>query len=210
MLEDETISKRNSIKKQSKQKNKMKTQIAESINNRFSPMIFEDKSISKEQMNSIFGAGTLAASSYNAQPWMFIYGEKGTSDYEELRALLSDYNQVWTADAPILILSLARHLDDKGEPNYFALYDLGQAVSSMAIQASHMGLQLHQMGGYDMAKAREVLNIPHEYVTGAIFALGVPGDKSKLEGHFKERAHEPRMRKPIEEVIGGVSIFKKS
>jgi nitroreductase len=188
----------------------MKPQIAESINNRFSPMIFEDKSLNMDQVNTVFEAGTLAASSYNAQPWMFIYGEKGTSDYEELRSLLSEYNQVWTADATILVLTLARHLDEKGEPNYFALYDLGQAVSSMAIQASHMGLQLHQMGGYDMVKAREVLNIPHEYITGSIFALGVPGDKSNLEGHFKERAHEPRMRKPITEISGGVSLFRKS
>jgi len=187
----------------------MKTQITESIQNRYSPMIFNDTKVSEETMNLLLTAATLAASSYNSQPWRFIWAEKGSEGYEKLRSLLSEYNQAWTATAPVLMLSLTLHVDEKGNSNYYSLHDLGQAVSSMAIQASSMGLQLHQMGGFDMVMAREVLKMPESYLPGAMIALGYPGDKSLLSGHFLDRANEPRIRLSIDEVSGNIEMFSK-
>ncbi len=186
----------------------MKIHISELISNRYSPMIFDTKAVSGEDIKVLLEAASLAASSYNAQPWRFIYALKGTKDYELLYSLLSDYNQNWTKDAPVLVLSVAQHIDENDKMNYYGMHDLGQAVSSMAVQASYMGIQIHQMGGFDMDKARELLKIPASYIPGAMIAIGYPGDKTKLEGHFRDRAHEPRVRKPISEISGGVNFFK--
>jgi nitroreductase len=185
----------------------MKKQITELVQNRYSPMIFEDRKVSEETMNQLITAATLAASSYNAQPWRFIWAEKGSEDYAKLRSLLSEYNQTWTATAPILMLTLSLHIDDKGRQNYFSLYDLGQAVSSMAIQAVSIGLQLHQMGGFDMDMARKITKMPDTYLPGAMIAIGYPGDKSQLTGHFLERANEPRVRLSVDKVSGDTGMF---
>ena len=185
----------------------MKTHISEIISNRYSPMIFETRAVSDEDMQILLEAASLAASSYNAQPWRFIFAFRGTEEYELLRSLLSEYNQNWTSGAPVLILSLAQHIDEKGNVNYYGMYDLGQAVSSMALQASSMDMQIHQMGGFDMNKTRELLKIPASYLPGAMIALGYPGDKTKLEGHFRDRAHEPRVRKSVSEISGGTDFF---
>lgn len=185
----------------------MKTNIHEPIQNRFSPMIYNGEMLNSEMIHTLLESASLAASSYNAQSWRFIYAVKGSQDYSLLRSLLSEYNQVWTTDAPVLMLSVAKRTDDKGKENYYAMHDLGQAASSMAIQASAMGLQIHQMGGYDMAKARNLLKIPEDYMPGAMIAIGIPGDISQLKGHFRERAEEPRSRLSITEISGGVDFF---
>lgn len=187
----------------------MKTNILHAIHNRFSPMIFENKSIDQETMSVLFEAATLAASSFNAQPWRFIWAAKGTDQYELLRSFLSDYNKNWTSTAPVLMIAIAQNVTEKGENNYFALFDLGQSVSSMAIQASSMGIQLHQMGGFDMEKAASELGLPSGYSVGSMIALGYPGDKSLLEGHFSQRANEPRVRKSVAEISGGTVFFRK-
>ncbi len=188
----------------------MNANILIAIQSRFSPMIFEDRSIDKETLNVLFEAATLAASSYNAQPWRFIWAEKGTDQYELLRSFLSDYNQNWTLTAPILMITVAQIFTENGENNYFALFDLGQSVSSMAIQASSMGIQLHQMGGFDMGKAASELDLPSGYSVGSMIALGYPGNKSLLEVHSAKRSNEPRIRKSVTEISGGTDFFRKT
>lgn len=188
----------------------MNTQILNAISNRYSPMIFDERPLSVESLNVLLESATLTASAYNAQPWRFIYAGKGTEDYEILRSLLSEYNREWTSAAPVLMLTLAQLEDEKGRKNYHALHDLGQAVSSMAIQASSMGLQIHQMGGYDQEQARTLLQIPENFLQGAIIAIGYPGDKSLLGGRFRERAYEQRKRFTVSEISSGIDMFKNS
>jgi nitroreductase len=172
-------------------------------------MIFDERTISNDSLNILLESAVLAASSHNAQPWRFIYAMKGTEGYETLRSLLSEYNQDWTMTAPVLMLAIAQQVDEKGRSNYYALHDLGQAVSSMAIQASLMGIQIHQMGGYDQLQSRVLLQIPENFVPGSMIALGYPGDKSLLEGRYKDRANEPRKRFSLTEASGGVDFFNK-
>lgn len=181
--------------------------IIEPIQKRFSPMIFDSKTIELEILQILMESGSFAASSYNSQPWRFIYAYNGTEEYQVLRNLLSEYNQAWSESAPVLMLGIAHVKNEKGETNVFAMHDLGQAVSSMAIQASAMGLQLHQMAGYDMLKAIEVLKIPDDFAPASIMAVGYPGDKELLKGHFKERAFEARQRKPVADFSGGITMF---
>jgi len=185
----------------------MNNQLITPIIQRFSPLIFSDKKVTQEQLDTLILAASWSASAFNHQPWKFLYEFRETEGFEILHSLLTDYNKQWTEHAPILMLGLARHLDEKGRENYHAMYDLGQAVSAMAIQASAMGMQIHQMGGYDMKKATEILHIPSEYVPGAMIALGFPGDVSLLEEPFLGRATAERTRKSLNEISGNTKLF---
>jgi len=183
----------------------------EIIEQRFSPMIFSDKAVSQEDVQTMLNAATWAASAYNAQPWRFIYGLKGSKTYDVLFNLMVEYNQNWAKTAPMLMLSIAEMKNShSGDLNYWAMHDLGMAASSMVLQASSMGIQLHQMGGFDMDRARAELNIPESYVPVAMIAVGYPGNPETLDETFKKRANEKRMRKPIQEVAGDMSFFKLS
>jgi len=43
-----------------------------------------------------------------------------------------------------------------GQPNRWAMYDTGAASVSLCLQAVVLGMCVHQMGGFDAEKAREV------------------------------------------------------
>ena len=77
---------------------------------------------------------------------------------------MSERNQVWAKTAPLLVLSLAQVISTyKNRPNRLAFYETGMAVGNLLIQATHMDLMVHQMGGYDEERAKEVLVIPTRY-----------------------------------------------
>ena len=49
---------------------------------------------------------------------------------------------------------------------------MGAANENMFLEAFNQGLIMHEMGGFDVHKAREVFNIPGEYKTGNMIAIG--------------------------------------
>ena len=57
---------------------------------------------------------------------------------------------------PLLVLALAQVISTyKNRPNRLAFYETGMAVSNLLLQATYMGLLVHQMAGYDVEKAKE-------------------------------------------------------
>jgi nitroreductase len=85
-------------------------------------------------------------------------------DYKLFLSLLSEANQVWAKTAPLLVLPLAQVISTyKNRPNRLAFYEAGMAVGNLLLQATHMGLMVHQMGGYDVDRAKEELVIPTRY-----------------------------------------------
>jgi len=75
------------------------------------------------------------------------------------------------AAGPVLVLAVAR-LDfaHNGTPNRHALYDLGQAVANLTVEATSLGLHIHQMGGFDSRLARELFAIPAGFEPAAVLA----------------------------------------
>jgi nitroreductase len=170
--------------------------IAESIKNRRSVRAYEDKPIEPAKIHSLFEAARWAPSSANEQPWMYIYATKDQPElYGQLFSCLNEGNQLWAKNAPLLILSFTRkNFTRNGQPNGYALYDLGAANSFLALEAVELGLQLRQMGGYSQSKAREVLNISDDFSMGAMIAVGYPGKTETLHESFHERERAPRER----------------
>jgi nitroreductase len=79
-------------------------------------------------------------------------------------------------------------------PNTSARYDLGAANAFLSLQAAHLGLNVHQMGGFDHTKLKENLNIPDNYEPVVVLAIGYPGDLQTLPDHLKQRELAPRER----------------
>jgi nitroreductase len=86
-------------------------------------------------------------------------------------------------------------LNYNGKPHKYAWYDLGLAMGNLSLQATSLGIYLHQMAGFDTEKARELLEIPEDYEAVTAIALGYLGDPEKLPDNLKERENAPRNRK---------------
>ena len=173
--------------------------IHELLQRRWSPRAFSDKSVSLEQMRSLLEAARWAPSSNNEQPWTFLVATKqDQTDYDRLLNCLRPTNQLWARFAPVLAMSVAKLVfTDDGEPNRHALHDVGMAVENLVVQATALGLMVHQMAGIYPEKVRELYGIPAEYDVVAAIAIGYPGDPSILPDRFRQRESAKRSRKPI-------------
>ncbi len=172
--------------------------INELISHRWSPRAFDAKPVEKEKLRSLFEAARWSASSYNAQPWAFIVATKDDPEnYNKVLSTFVEFNQSWAKNAPVVAISVAAHkMPHDGSQNRHAFHDVGQAAATLALQATSLGLQVHQMAGIDPNKAREVFGIPEHFEAVAGIALGYPGDHMTLpEGRLRDNETGKRERK---------------
>ena len=72
-----------------------------------SPRAFSNEPISETQLLTLFEAARWAPSSYNAQPWRFIYARRDSKHWPRFLGLLSAYNQSWARNAAALVILAA-------------------------------------------------------------------------------------------------------
>ena len=86
---------------------------------------------------------------------------------------LSAHNALWARSAPVLVLSVAqRAFEDDGRLNRHALHDVGLAVANVTLQATALGLAVHQMGGFDMRRAQAHFHVPAAFAPVTVIAIG--------------------------------------
>jgi nitroreductase len=168
--------------------------ILDLIRKRWSPRAFDPAPIPRETLRALFEAARWAPSSNNAQPWRYIVAES-----EEMRARVAPIfmgrNPLWAPKAPLLVCIAAQVLFEDGKPNRHAWYDTGQATALLTVQATSMGLYVHQMAGFDTVKARELFALPDGVEPIAMMAIGGPGDASTLPEPLRGRESAPRVRR---------------
>lgn len=175
--------------------------IAEFIINRWSPRAMSGESMSDEELMSLFEAARWAPSSYNNQPWRFIYAKRETPQWDTLFNLMVEFNQSWAKNAAALIVVVSRdtfEFDDK--PARTHSFDTGAAWENLALQASVDGLVAHGMEGFSYKRAKEELNIPDGYTVEAMIAVGKPGNKDDLPQELREK-EVLSDRKPLREFV---------
>lgn len=176
--------------------------VLEDILKRWSPRAYSDQPVSPESLKEVFEAARWAASSFNEQPWRFLVGHRGDETYKKIFDSLVEFNQGWAKSAPVLILSVAKKtFTQNGSPNQFGLHDTGAATAYLALQATALGFHTHSMAGFDHDKARKAFNIPDDFQTGAVTALGYLGDADTLPEQLKQTEIAPRQRKPLAEIV---------
>ncbi|MDZ4733808.1 MAG: nitroreductase family protein [Nitrospirota bacterium] len=172
------------------------------LRRRWSPRAFDDRPVEPEKLRSLFEAARWAPSSNNGQPWRFLVATKeDKTEHDRLFNCLVEGNQKWAYRAPVLLLSVAKLLFEDGSPNRHALHDTGMAAENLVVQATALGLVVHQMAGFRIDQARADCQIPEGYEPVAMMAVGYPGDPALLSDHLRARETQPRVRKPSTEFV---------
>jgi len=170
------------------------------LERRYSPYAFSPRPVEPEKLRQLFEAARSAPSCYNEQPWRFVAARREDSEgFGRLLDTLVEQNRAWARNAPVLVLSVAKvEFTHNGQPNRHAWYDVGQAAAYLTLQATELGLYVHQMGGFDPVKARQFLNIPEGYEPAAMMAVGYPGESESLPEALRQSDSTRRPRKPLD------------
>jgi nitroreductase len=175
--------------------------IHELLKTRWSPRAFSGQPVETEKLLSLFEAARWAPSGANTQPWAFIVTtQESAGPFAKLLGTLGERNQVWAKNVPVLVLAITKSEREPGKPNLWAGYDLGQSVAHLSVQASALGLYVHQMGGFDRQKAAQAFELPAGYEAMTVLAIGYPGDPTTLPEGFRAPEMEVRTRKPLSEM----------
>lgn len=168
---------------------------------RWSPRAMSGEPITDTELMTLFEAARWAPSSYNNQPWRFIYAKRDTPEWDTLFNLMVPFNQSWAKDASVLVVIVSSNiLGFNGKSSITHSFDTGAAALNLALQGYLNGFVVHGMEGFDYDKAKEVLNVPDGYTVEAMFAIGKPGNKKDLPDELQER-EEPSDRKPLDEIV---------
>ncbi|MFQ5818024.1 MAG: nitroreductase family protein [Terriglobia bacterium] len=177
--------------------------IHELLRQRWSPRAFAARSVEPEKLRSLFEAVRWAPSSFNEQPWSFLVAIRETpGEYERMLSCLVEGNIRWAQNAPVLLLSVAKlHFERTGKPNRHAFHDVGLGAENLVMQATALGLTVHQMAGFQVEKARALFGIPEGYEPVAMMAVGYAAEADSLPEELRARELAPRTRKALEEFV---------
>ncbi len=189
------------LSKEVGQKRKTEYDINPLILNRWSPRSMTGEEFSDNELMPLFEAAKWAPSSYNGQPWRFIYAKRNTKHWDKLFNLLVDFNKQWCRNAAALVVVVSRNNFEHNEkPAQTHSFDTGAAWENLALEAASRGLAVHGMQGFDYGKARSDLEIPEGYTVEAMMAIGKRGKKEGLPAEMQEM-EIPSTRKPLKEII---------
>ena len=174
------------------------------LTHRWSPRAFANTPVEPEQLLALFEAARWSASGGNSQPWAFIVVAQSDADsFEKLVDTTMGFNKVWAKNAPVLVLAVAKPGRPGTPVGKWSYYDVGQAVAHLSVQASALGLYVHQMAGFDGEKARALFSLPADTEPMTLFAIGYYGNADELPEELRTRELQPRTRKPLTEFVFG-------
>jgi len=167
--------------------------------NRWSPRSFLPVPIPKDTLLTVLEAGKWAPSSYNTQPWRFLYAQRDSAIWPTFLSLLVEQNQAWAKNTSALVFVITQSAAADGTKFAVHTYDTGAAWGFASLQATALGWETHGMSGLDYGKAKEVLKLPPNFDVAASFAIGKLGPKENLpEGY--QQYENPGQRKPLAQV----------
>lgn len=169
------------------------------ILNRWSPRSMTGEELTENELKPLFEAARWAPSSYNAQPWVFVYARKNTPSWTLFFNLMVKANQSWAKNAGALVLIISRnHFEHNDKPSHTHSFDAGASWMALALEGAARGLAVHGMEGFDYEKARKDLKIPSDYTVEALIAIGKRAPAGNLSEELQKR-EKPSTRKPLEE-----------
>lgn len=166
---------------------------------RWSPRAFTGESIDLATLMTIFEAARWAPSSYNSQPWRYIYALRDTPAWGKLFGLLQGGNPSWAKDAAVLMVAVSKTtMAPRGTemPSHSHSFDAGAGWQNLALQTTALGWHAHAMVGLDLARAAVELGVPDGYRVEAAIAIGRQGDRSTLAESL-QGLEQPNGRNPV-------------
>jgi len=145
--------------------------------------------------------GTLGALGEHSQPWRFLVTRRGDEAFDRLAEVLAPGNRSWAPAASALVLVAAQTTEETGRPRPWALYDTGQAVAALTVQAESDGLSVHQLGGFDADAARQTFDLDDTLSPVVVVAVGRYDPAAQLPKPLTTRERAPRTREALETLL---------
>ena len=165
---------------------------------RWSPTTFDrSHQVTTAEAELLLEAARWAPSAGNPQPWAFIVGRRGDDTHRRLLQHLAGSSARWAPAAGLLVANLShrRVQDTDWDYSEFALYDLGQAVAHMTVQARALGLHVRQFRAFDRDGIAAEFGVPGHWEVTTLSAIGrVPraDGVDQLTPDVSERERRPR------------------
>jgi nitroreductase len=153
--------------------------------------------LDQRAMGALLEAARWAPSANNSQPWRFLVTHRGEQSFARLLDILAPGNRSWAHAASALVLVAAETVDDTGRPRPWALFDTGQAVAALSVQAQADGLSVHQMGGFDVDAAHREFDREATLAPLVVLAVGRRDPDAELPEPLAARERAPRSREPL-------------
>ncbi|MEU2615165.1 nitroreductase family protein [Micromonospora sp. NPDC007271] len=161
---------------------------------RWSPRAFApDAELADDEAASLLEAARWAPSAGNAQPWRFVLGHRQDEIWKRILVSLAEGDQRWARHASALLVGAHT---GAGDPER-AAYDLGQAVAHLTVQATALGLHVHQLDRFDRAGLAAELDLPAGIRPLVVAAVGRLGDPFSLPADLLTRETALRRRHPL-------------
>ena len=176
--------------------------ISDIIAKRWSARAFSTRPVEFSKLLSILEAARWAPSSRNEQPWRYIVFTNANPEMlKKAQSVLKEINN-YAKRAPILICAITKKIySDNASPNRLHFHDLGGANENMFLEAFNQGLIMHEMGGFDVQRAKEIFDVPNDYEIGIMIAIGYQDAYHVLPERLRHKSFTPRERKPLSEIV---------
>lgn len=142
---------------------------------RWSPTTFDGSHVvAEDDVEVLLEAARWAPSAGNSQPWAFVVGRRGDPVHRRLVAHLAASSARWAPTAGLLVANLSHRFVQDTDWDYseFALYDLGQAVAQMTLQARALDLHVRQFRAFDRAALAAEFGVADHWEVTTMSAIG--------------------------------------
>jgi nitroreductase len=164
---------------------------------RWSPTTFDPAhELTAAEVELLLEAARWAPSAGNSQPWAFVVGRRGDATHARLVRHLAGSSARWAPTASALVANLSHRLVEgtDWEHSEFALYDLGQAVAHMTVQAHAMDLHVRQFRAFDRDGIAAEFAVPRHWEVTTLSAIGRVAGPDGGAGPARERRPRDDLR----------------
>lgn len=172
---------------------------------RWSPTKFDPAhEIAADEIEVILQAARWAPSAGNSQPWAFIVARRGTEGHTRLVRYLAGSSAAWAPSASMLVANLSHRFveDTDWEFSEFSVYDLGQAVAHMSIQAQALGLHTRQFRAFDRDGIAKEFAVPAHWEVTTLAAIGRAVPDAGRTSALEVTGEPPvRARRALDEIL---------
>jgi nitroreductase len=171
---------------------------------RWSPTTFDQSHVvTASDVEVLLEAARWAPSAGNSQPWAFIVGRRGDRTHDRLSANLAGSSARWAPTASLLVANLSHRFVEGTDWDYseFAVYDLGQAVAHMTVQARALGLHVRQFRAFDRAGVAAEFAVPAHWEVTTMSAIGRVTQPTDVEACAGSHEDARRQRRPVEDLV---------
>jgi nitroreductase len=175
---------------------------------RSSPTSFDASyDVPDDQFEALLEAARWAPSAGNSQPWAFIVGRRGDATHDRLVAHLAGSSATWAPTAGLLIANLAHRYVEGTDWEYseFSLYDIGQAVAHMTLQAQALGLSARQFRAFNRDALTAEFVVPAHWEVTTMMAVGRAAPTTAPSPTPPLASAPPRWRRGLDEILWPVA-----